>query len=636
MSGANDDQLSDSDDVFGFTDEFVEDNPQKLLLDHEETKLINGFNNQFESSFDTCPSNLQQQAHSRLDIIKFVEKRITGGWTERNLSPILEQYKEKTGNPIPSCRILADWKSEYYKSDKSIHSLVPKHSRKGNRKRKTDSQVLVEEAINKKYLTREQLSVAEAFAYYKARLVEVNRHNQEQKIKPISQRTFYNRINELPPYDVAVARFGKRYADREFRMVDHIVPATYPMEYVEIDHTPAPVMLLDDELDLPLGRPYLTILYDRYSECIVGLYVGFRDPSFESVRSAFINATQKKDWLKKKYPNIVNDWPCHGKITYLVVDNGAEFWSDDLESALKPLVTHILYTKAAKPWEKPHVEKAFDSFYKRLFSRLPGKTFNNITELKDYDPKKHAVVRVSVFLELLYKWVVDYFHMESDSKERRIPFHKWNESKWRPNIYEGIEAEQLKIELGRLNTRTLGKDGIRLHNLRYNSEELVAYKKRSAKANKKGATLKVKTDPDDISHVYVYLEEQKQYLKVPVIKDSGHIEGVSLYQHERICAVKRLNTRLKRNEEFLADTYLYIDRRIDGELERISNKKNKRSTMPKTSNLSKIAKYKKIGSEGPTSVTNKPDRRINEQSTLGTLDSESMVDDIDLTDIDGY
>lgn len=448
MSGADGNQLYESNDIFGFIDEFVEEHSGKLSLANEESKVINGITNQFEPSLDTYPTNIQQQVLSRLDIIKFVEKRINGGWTKSNLVPLIEQYKQQSANPVPSWRILSSWKSKYYKSGKSILSLVPKHSRKGNRKRKTDSQLLVEEAINKKYLTREQISVAEAFTYYKARVIEVNRQNHEQKIRPISQRTFYNRINELPPYDVSVARFGKRYADREFRMVDHIVPATYPMEYVEIDHTPAPVMLLDDELDLPLGRPYLTILYDRYSECIVGLYVGFRDPSFESVRSAFINATLKKDWLKKKYPNIVNDWPCHGKITYLVADNGAEFWSDDLESALKPLVTDILYTKAAKPWEKPHVEKAFDSFYKRLFSRLPGKTFNNITELKDYDPKKHAVVRVSVFLELLYKWVVDYFHMESDSKERRIPFHKWNESKWRPNIYEGIEAEQLKIELG--------------------------------------------------------------------------------------------------------------------------------------------------------------------------------------------
>ncbi|WP_237476269.1 Mu transposase C-terminal domain-containing protein [Vibrio eleionomae] len=632
MSGVDEPLDSDS-GLFGFVDEFIDENVD--TPSQNVTKFFNSIDNQFEPSFDTLSSEVQQQALDRLDILNYVEKRLTGGWTERNLLPLLNSYKSKTGKWVPTWRILVEWKSAYFESGRDIFSLAPKHKQKGNRNKKKDSQQLVDEAITKKYLTKERLAVAEAFEYYKSRVIEENRRNTVTKIKPISKRTFYNRVDELPPYDVAVARYGKRYADREFKMVDHIRPATYPMEYVEIDHTPAPVILLDDELNLPLGRPYLTILYDRYSDCIVGLYVGFRDPSYESVRSAFLNATLKKDWVKRKFPAIEHDWPCHGKVTYLVVDNGAEFWSQSLESALKPLVSDIIYTKAAKPWEKPHVEKAFDSFYKLLFSRLPGKTFNNINELKDYDPKKDAVVRVSVFLELLYKWVIDYFHMKPDSKERRIPYHKWFESEWRPNFYDGIEAEQLKIELGILNTRTLGKDGIRIHNLRYDSEELVAYKKRSAKVNKKGATLKVKTDPDNISHIYVYLEEDKQYLKVPVIKNSGHIEGVSLYQHERICAVKRLNTRLQKNEESLADTYLYIDRRIDGELERMSNKKQNRSTQPKTTNLSKIAKYKKVGSEGPVSIANRQDK-AKLPSVLNVSDSDNLADDIDLSDIDGY
>ncbi|MFM2478415.1 Mu transposase C-terminal domain-containing protein [Celerinatantimonas sp. MCCC 1A17872] len=632
MYGA--DAPSDNDvGLFGFIDEFIEGNKDSPAQT-DVSSFFESLDTHFQLSFDTLPLELQHQALARLDILNYVEKRLTGGWTARKLAPLLNSYKDETGKPVPSWRVLVNWKSAYFGSERNIISLVPRHKKKGNRAKKLDSQQLVYEAINKKYLTKERLAVAEVFEYYKSRVIEENCKNPDCKIKPISQRTFYNRVNELKPYDVAVRRYGKRYADRNFKMVDHIRPATYPMEYVEIDHTPAPVMLLDDDLGLPLGRPYLTILYDRYSGCIVGLYVGFRDPSFESVRSAFLNAVLTKDWLIERYPSIKNDWPCHGKITYLVVDNGAEFWSDDLAAALSPLVTNILYTKAAKPWEKPHVEKAFDSFYKLLFSRLPGKTFNNINELEDYDPKKHAAVRVSVFLELLYKWVVDYFHMKPDSRERHIPYHKWHESKWRPNFYEGVEAEQLKIELGRLNTRTLGKDGIRLHNLRYNSEELVAYKKRSAKANRKGATLKVKTDPDDISHVYVFLDEDKCYLKVPMIENYGHLRGISLYQHERICAIRRLNTRLQKDDEALADTYLYIDRRIDGELERISKKRHKKSTIPKTSNLSKIAKYKKVGSEGPVSIATK--QKNIKSSLVANLDKGDEADGIDLSDIDGY
>lgn len=61
MSGANDVQLSDSDDVFGFTDEFVEEYFEKSSLESEESKVNNGINTQFESSLDTYPKNIQQQ-----------------------------------------------------------------------------------------------------------------------------------------------------------------------------------------------------------------------------------------------------------------------------------------------------------------------------------------------------------------------------------------------------------------------------------------------------------------------------------------------------------------------------------------------------------------------------------------------
>ncbi|MGF1728485.1 Mu transposase C-terminal domain-containing protein [Photobacterium kasasachensis] len=630
MSGA-DGEFESEIDLFGYIDEFISGEAE--LPSDDYSKVFDVIESNFAPSFDSLPEKTQKEALRRLDILNYVEKRLDGGWTERNLVPLLEAYKDEVGHSVPSWRSLAEWKSKYLKSGKSIFSLAPKHSKKGNREQCSDPMGLVEEAINKKYLVKERPSVSSAYDYYRARVIEENRSIAGDKLKPISIRTFYNRVNELPPYDVAVARFGKRYADREFRMVGQIIPATCPMEYVEIDHTPAPIILLDDQLDLPLGRPYLTILYDRFSDCIVGLYVAFRDPSFESVRSAFLNATLEKSWVKESYPSIKNDWPCFGKITYLVVDNGAEFWSDSLESALKPLVSDILYSKAAKPWEKPHVEKAFDSFYKMLFSRLPGKTFSNITQLKDYNPKKDAVVRMSVFLELLYKWLIDYYHMKPDSNERRIPYHKWFELKWRPNFYEGIEAEQLKIELGIVNSRTLGRDGIRLHNLRYQSDELVDYKKRSASAIKKGARLKVKTDPDDISHIYVYLEDDKKYLKVPAVDNSGYTNGLSLYQHKRICSVRALNTRLQKNEESLSDTYLYIDRKIDDEVERITKKNRNNTAIPKTSSVSKVAKYSNVGSNGPGSIVDKKKRN---NSLVNSPKAHDTGEDIDLSDIDGY
>lgn len=623
---------SDFEDVFGFIDEMEASGKEAELATKIPSDLFQE-NESYPSSFDTYPEKTREEALRRLKVIQFTERRLKGGWTEKNLVPILDDVKQQLGLAPPSWRVLASWKKMYFESGRSVLSLIPKHAQKGNRTGHIDSQSLIDEAIEVKYLTKERLSVAETYRYYKSRVIKANQEIVEGKIKRISQRAFYDRVNSLPPYDVAVARYGKRYADREFRSVGQQIEATKPMEYVEIDHTPVPVILIDDELDIPLGRPYLTMLYDRFSKCIVGFSVNFREPSFDSVRKALLSALLEKDWIKDKFPSITNDWPCHGKIDYLVVDNGAEFWSDSLEDSLRPLVSDILYSQAAKPWRKTGIEKLFDQLNKGLVNALPGKTFTNPTQLKDYDPKKESAVRVSVFMELIHKWVIDRYHMDSDSRERNVPYHKWHESKWLPNFYQGQAAAELRIELGLLRHRTIGIAGIRLHNLRYQSDELIQYRKYNSVNSQGKLFVRTKTDPSDISAIYVFLELERRYIKVPAVDNSGYTKGLSLFEHERIQRVRRLNTRSLVNEESLADTYLYMEALIEGEAERIRDSKNRKLAQPKTGNTSKIAKYRDVGTEGPGSIV-----KENEKSNLAltVVTTQISLDDDDLEDIEGY
>ncbi|MBE4031077.1 transposase [Vibrio parahaemolyticus] len=619
---------SDSNNIFGFFDEFEasegESQPLPIELIQEPIEI--------SSTIDSQSPKVQQEVIRRIKIIDFVEKRLKGGWTEKNLNPILSLIEPELQLIPPSWRTLATWKKYYFEAGKDPCALIPKHTFKGNRQKEMDSKSLIDEAIQNVYLTLERLSVAEAYRYYKSRVIQINRGIVEGKIKPISERSFYNRIHDLPPYEVAIARFGKRYADREFRSVGQQVVAAKPMEYVEIDHTPVPVILIDDELDIPLGRPYLTMLYDRFSKCIVGCSINFREPSFDSVRKALLNSVLDKSWVKQKYPSIDNEWPCHGKIDCLVVDNGAEFWSQSLEDSLRPLVSDIQYSQAAKPWRKSGIEKLFDQMNKGLVNALPGKTFTNPTQLQDYNPKKDAVVRVSVFLELLHKWIVDYYHMTPDSRERDIPYHKWNQSEWTPSYYDGAEKEQLRVELGLLRHRTIGVAGIRLHNLRYQSSELIEYRKYWASNNGKKLFVKTKTDPSDISSIHVYLESEKRYVKVPAVDNSGYTKGLSLFEHERIQKVRRLNTKQLADDEALADTFLYMKKRIQEETDRFHSAKSSKSSLPKTGNTSKLAKFNDVGSDGPSSINT---TQVKQENTV-LLDVSGQLSNDDFEDIEGY
>ncbi|WP_158100633.1 Mu transposase C-terminal domain-containing protein [Neiella marina] len=616
--------------MFGFIDE-MEASEQQFDEQPELTSSITAPPPQLtEPAFDSVSPSLQQEAMRRQKIIQFVAKRLEGGWTEKNIKPVLELIEEQLEVSPPSWRTLVNWKKLYFESGKSVDSLVPKHRSKGCRQMVRDSQWLVDEAIEKKYLTKERVSIAATYRYYKSRVTIENRSIVEGKIKPLSQRAFYHRVNSLPPYDVAVARFGKRYADREFRTVGQQIPATKPMEYVEIDHTPAPVILIDDELGIALGRPYLTMLYDRFSKCIVGLSVNFREPSYDSVRKALLNTLLDKSWLHNKYPSIKNDWPCCGKIDYLIVDNGAEFWSASLEESLKPIVTNIHYSQAAKPWRKTGVEKLFDQLNKGLINEMPGKTFTNPTQLEDYDPKKESVVRVSTFMELVHKWIVDHYHMTPDARARAIPYHKWTSSEWPPITYSHEEAIRLRIELGLLNVSTVRQNGINLHGLRYQSDELNNYRKYTPASNGR-LQVKTKTDPSDISAIYAYLDAEQRYIKVPAVDVTGYTKGLSLFEHKVIQQANRTNTRAMVDEEDLADTRMYLEHRIQQEAKRIAERQTNKASRTKTGNTSKLAKIRDVGSDGPTTIVSE---------VIQTPDSShevpSSFPDDDLGDIEGY
>ncbi|EON18679.1 TniA-like transposition protein [Cupriavidus sp. GA3-3] len=58
----------------------------------------------------------------------------------------------------------------------------------------------------------------------------------------------------------------------------HLV-ARCPMDIVQIDHTLADLILVDDASRRPIGRPWLSIALDVSTRCVVGVYVGMDRPN---------------------------------------------------------------------------------------------------------------------------------------------------------------------------------------------------------------------------------------------------------------------------------------------------------------------------------------------------------------------
>ncbi len=564
------------------------------------------------ATFDSFPDELKNEALHRFKYLDWIEAHLNGGWTEKNLKPLLDEAASILPPPAPNWRTLARWHERYNQHGKKLISLIPSHQAKGNAvSRMTSSEELLYEQAVHGYLVAKKPSISTAYGEYIDSVEMENISIVGNPIKAISYRAFYNRIKKLPRYEQMKSREGTYRADVEFRAIGCHQRPNRIMERVEIDHTPLDLILIDDESLVPIGRPNLTLLIDVYSHCIVGFNLSFFQPGYESVRNALLNCISPKDYTRTKYPMIEHDWPCYGKPETLVVDNGVEFWSSSLEQSCLELGINIQYNPVRKPWLKPMIERVFGTINRKLLDSLPGKTFSNIIKKGDYDPQENALIRFSTFLEIFHHWIIDVYHYEPDSRMRYIPAISWQHGSKiaPPATIVGNDLAMLEIILS-ISLKCMHKrTGVERYKLRYDSDELAFYRMRYPDNGKR--YVMVKLNPRDISYVYIFITEINKYIRVPCIDQDGYTKGLSLQEHLITLHLHKTNIGSKINTTSLAKARTYLKERVEKELIEVS----KTTKAKKYKGGKNIAKYFNVGSQSINDLIKDPIVDEEESST---------------------
>ncbi len=555
-----------------------------------------------DAVFDCYSSDLRNEALRRLSYIEWFERNLSAGWTKNNINALMDDASKYLEEPLPNWRTIVHWRQRYYQQGKKLVALIPRTNGKGNRSKRLDSrdEIFVKEAISS-FLDKKKPTIAKAYKNYKDKICVLNFTNDSSsQIKLLSYNSFYKRVLQSDIYKYVCARDGKYKADVEFNSYGAYIPPSYVMERVQIDHTTLDLVLLHDELLVPIGRPSITVLLDAYSHCIVGFNLNFRQPSYESVRNALLNTIYPKGYIAQNYPDIQHEWPCCGKPHTLVVDNGVEFWSTSLEHACKDANINIQYNPVRKPWLKPLIERFFGILNGDLLSSIPGKTFSNILEKGDYDSYKEAGMRFSVFLELFHHWIIDIYHQDADSRQRYIPILSWVKgcNKLPPPEIIGEDLEELNIKLGMSFWATHRKGGVYKNHLRYESNELAAYRMHYPASTKGRRKVLVKLNPQDISYIYVLIDEIGKLIRVPCIDPTGETQGLSLDAHLISVKLHRDYIGSKIDVISLSKSRLYINQRIERELDYVKN-----ASRNKMKALNKIAKFQGMGSQ-PVEISN--------------------------------
>lgn len=470
-----------------------------------------------------------------------------GAKTDQAIAKVWEAIGQPAGHPPPFGTI-ARWRARWLASGRDAVSLAPQSGRPTREPAAIDPDVLAicRDVIDEVYLSLQRPTVRDTWNEIRARILIENRQRPERiHLRDPSEYCVRRLIKEIPAYDVCKARFGKATADNRFRSAMGGMVVKYPLERAEIDHTCLDLIVVDEKTGTPLGRPYITACIDCHTRCVLGMWVSFDPPSYESVAQCLRHAILPKTKLRETSPETTNEWIAHGVMRTLVVDNGLEFHSLALEKACLELQIELEYAARKSGWLKGSIERYLGALNRSMLHRIPGTTFSNVLHKGEYASVANAGVRYSTLKQLLVKWVVDIYHQSPHPKLGKPRDEVWREALNPLAIRYPADIDALDAAIGRTKTLRLTHKGIELFpELFYNSVQLADWRRRAGNALR----LEVAYSTADLASIIVHGEDGSP-IRVPSTNPE-YATGLTLWQHEK-CRELVLHRQQKANSENL-------------------------------------------------------------------------------------
>ncbi|MEJ1979045.1 MAG: hypothetical protein WDN49_25890 [Acetobacteraceae bacterium] len=280
--------------------------------------------------------------------------------------------------------------------DGDIDSLVARHDLKGNRTQRVDEVTRAKhhEFTCNRYFVDERPDVFATHELVKEDFKEWNEAQPPsvEPLEPLSISSTRRIIEAEGRFLHDFTRIGRREASKRHRAVGR-GPETCDANAVwEIDASPLPVIVLDDETGLPIGRPTITLLLDRHSRGIPGFDLSWRAEGLRSVTAALRMGMTTKDALLAE-TGIKGEWPMWGKPGMIVADHARHTRATDgkaFKLICKRIGSEPSNTPVLKPWFKGQVERLMRTFFFRMMHVVPGSTFSDIFERSKERPLRRS------------------------------------------------------------------------------------------------------------------------------------------------------------------------------------------------------------------------------------------------------
>jgi len=435
------------------------------------------------------------------------EAAVELGLSERQLYRLIQRLRESGGE---------------------LTALLPGGSEGGRGKQRLAAprENLLRRLIAEIFLTRQKRSAADL-------VLAIRSQSMKAGLDPPSESTIRRRLKTL---SLAEHRLrGEKHP--ETKPIYGVTPVSdIPLDWLQIDHTPVDLIIVDPIDRSPIGRPWITVAIDVFSRCIAGFHLSLEAPSATSVGLCLtMVASDKVSWLQQR--DIEARWPIVGKPCRLGVDNASEFHSAAFERGCAQHGITIEWRPPGLPHFGGVVERVIGTLM-QLVHALPGTTFSNPTQRGDYDSDKTACLT----LEELERWlavaITKYYHLHPhEGMDDEIPLHRYEQGLQvliaaNKTIPIPRDPRTFLIDFLPVVRRSLQRDGITIDHITYYSNALRPW----IQIRNQPVPLLIRRDPRDLSRIFVLDAEHNVYLEVPYRMLSR--PAITLWEHK--LARKRL------------------------------------------------------------------------------------------------
>ena len=370
---------------------------------------------------------------------------------------------------------------------------------KGRSRLEPETAGIIDTTIDDFYLTPEKPKLSKLVR-------EVNGRLRRSGLKEVTTRTVQRRVEALPADVVLQRREGRKAARDRYGAHTRRFEVEYPLDVVQIDHTLADVIVVDDLRREPIGRPWLTLAIDIRTRMIFGFHASLRHPSECSVAYALEQGIlTKASWLAAR--GIRTAWPVSGLPRALHLDNAKEFKAGGFLWGCRRHGIEVV----PRPVKVPHVGGHIERLIGRLMGEvhlLPGSTFSDPRQRGDYDAEGKARITCSEFERWLALQIVGIYHAGVHRQLLRPPIAVWEEAAAEMPAHlrcmPSGGSERLLLDFLPFETRHVDGHTIRLFNLVYHDPILKHWQNRLE-------PLIVRYDKRDATQIWVLDEDADRY-----------------------------------------------------------------------------------------------------------------------------